>query len=114
MSQVLFLPHFLKQTKKLQKRYRGFQDGLIAELEAFNPDRTSSLGSSLYKVRFTCMGLSKGKSGSFRGIVYYFLAKDVVIPVMAYFKGHHENVSRNDIEFHLQKILVELQNYKFL
>lgn len=113
MVRVLFLPHFVKQGKTLQKRYFGFREGLSAILEIFDPTRAVFLGKQLYKIRFSCKGLKKGKSGSFRAIVWYLELKNLLIPVMAYFKGDISHVSKRDIEYHLSIILDELRQSHF-
>lgn len=113
MVRVLFLPHFVKQSKTLQKRYFGFREGLSDTLENFDPTRAVFLGKQLYKIRFSCKGLMKGKSGSFRIIVWYLELKKVVIPVMAYFKGDMSNVTKREIEYHLRIIVDELKQSQF-
>ena len=63
-------PHFLKELKRLSKRYRSLKEDvnlLVASLHE-NPFQGTDLGKGLHKIRMAISAKGKGKSGGARVI----------------------------------------------
>jgi hypothetical protein len=109
MRQVILTSYFLKQSKSLFKKYRHLKAELIEALNNFIPDSSICLGHQLYKVRLQSYDLPKGKSKSFRLIVFLFQHNQVITPIYLYFKGNKININRQEIEDYLKMVIAELE-----
>ena len=109
MYKFYLTDYFLKRTKKLQKRFRHLKDDLILALESFDERMAESLGHNLYKLRCRSRDMSKGKSGSLRLVVFIYRQKNTLLPIVVYFKGDQENISKAEIIGHLSIVLMEVQ-----
>ena len=109
MRQVLILPYFAKQLKYYTKKYRDLSEAVAQTLEGFDEARAVSLGRHLYKLRLKTRHLPRGKSSSFRLIILSAEVSQCLVPVMIYFKGVKANVSRKELNDHLEVILFELR-----
>lgn len=115
--EVVFLPAFEKDLKKLSKRYRTLDDDLDAfietELKLFHKlgidhgwiVRVSGLdldSPKVYKARrFACKALKgKGSKTGIRVIYAHFEDDDRIELVEMYFKGDKENEDRARIRTH--------------
>jgi len=108
MLEIVILPHFQKQLKQYKKKFSGLKEALLSELNSFKKERAIGLGRDLYKIRLSIKGLQKGKSGSFRVILFIAEVEQYLIPITLYFKGDTENLTKKDLEKHLATILQEL------
>ncbi len=100
---------FLKNIKKLSKKYRRIKKDflpLLEELEAgqFVGDPISGFDNEIYKVRVPSSDQQKGKSGGFRLIYYTVLENKEIILLTMYAKAKQSNIRKNEI----QKILDQL------
>lgn len=111
MGQVLFLPHFRHQLKNYLKRYRHLMEDVLLELENFDKRRYIYLGRGVYKIRLKSSDIPKGKSKSFRLLVLFVEIESIVVPLTLYFKGGREDMSKKEINRHLDIILFELRLY---
>lgn len=109
MYDVYLTDYFLKQLKKLLKKYRHLRGDLIKSLNNFKPDLSIPLGQNLYKLRLRSSDIAKGKSGSLRLIVFLLRLKNIVVPVVIYFKGDREVIDQKEIEYHLTRTLAEVR-----
>lgn len=100
--------YFLKQLKQLLKKYPKLANDLTVQLENFKKELAVPLGHKLYKIRLKSSDLSKGKSKSFRLIIFIWEFKRILVPITIYFKGDLENISQQDIEYHLTRVLEEI------
>ncbi len=114
MYQVIILPYFRRQIKPLVKRYRHFKDDVISVLENFDKSNCVSLGANVYKMRFKVTDIPKGKSKSFRMIVLLVEVEKFVVPVCVYFKGDRQDISKKEINRHLEVSLLELRLEKLV
>ena len=112
MHQVYLPEHFIRQLKSYRKKYRHFEEDLVRTLENFQPELSDRLGNKLYKVRMKSRDLPRGKSKSFRIIIFLVEIKKLVVPLTLYFKGDQQDVSGKEIEYHLQIVLEEIQKNK--
>lgn len=109
MLQPLLLPHFKKQLKRLLKKYPRLQNSLIETLETFQKQNEVHLGRNIYKVRLQSKDISRGKNKSFRLIVLLIEIEGLLVPVTVYFKGDKANISKQELNDHLETILFELR-----
>lgn len=109
MYKIIALPHFRKQLKKIAKKYRYLKQAIIKTLENFNKKQGAHIGKNVYKIRLKSKDISRGKSKSFRLIVLIIEVKKYLVPITIYFKGDKANISKKEINYHLELILPELQ-----
>lgn len=102
--------HFKKQLKPYLKKYRHLLDDLINVLKNFDRRQASSLGANTYKIRIPSSDLPKGKSHAFRTIVLLIEEDHLITPLVIYFKGDRDNISRKEIRYHAEIIRKELNN----
>ena len=96
---IKLLSNFIKEVKKLSKKYKKIGDDLKElqnELLA-NPKSGIHLGNNCYKIRVANSSIPSGKSGGFRVIYYYFDANSVIYLMSIYAKSDLENISDEKI-----------------
>ncbi len=95
--------HFLKEIKRLAKKYRSLKQDLQAlqdELER-NPLAGVELGRGVRKLRKAIGSKNRGKSHGARVITYTYIineAEGIVNLIFIYDKEERENISRKEIE----------------
>ena len=100
---ILPLPTFVRETKRLLKRYRSLWkdlEGLQEELLA-NPALGTDLGRGLRKVRMRISSKGKGKSGGARVITFTVIAsvdETTINLLYIYDKSERENISPKEID----------------
>lgn len=107
MYQPLILPHFKKQLKQLSKKYRYLKSEVIAVLESFNRVQHQSLGHNLYKVRIKSKDIKRGKDKSFRLVIFVIEVQKYIVPITVYYKGDRKDITKKEINDHLEIILLE-------
>lgn len=110
MYKFWIAPHFKSQLKPYVKKYRSLKNDLTDTLERFRKNQASPLGKNIYKLRLKCSEIKRGKSKSFRLIVFIMEMKKLLIPIAIYFKGDRTDISRKEINYHLAIIISELKN----
>ncbi|MBP7478425.1 MAG: addiction module toxin RelE, partial [Chitinophagales bacterium] len=65
---IIAVPTFKKELKKLAKKYDSLKTDLAALFESLevNPEQGISLGNNCYKIRLAISSKNKGKSGGAR------------------------------------------------
>ena len=113
-NEVIFLPEFEKDFKKLAKRFRTLQEDLQnfieIQLKLLHKDKIDNLGivripglaaerPFIYKARkFACKALKgKGSNSGIRIIYAYFEDKDKIEFIEIYYKGDQDNEDRQRI-----------------
>lgn len=114
MYQVYLADHFLRQLKFYLKKYRNLENDLVATLQNFTLSSTMPLGRKLYKIRLKSSDIPRGKSKSFRLIVFLLEVKNVIVPIALYFKGERQDISEKEIEYHLAMVLADIKSLKYL
>ena len=109
MYQPLVLPYFRRQLKKLSKKYRHLKEAVVDTLDSFQKSENVHLGHNVYKIRIKTKDIQRGKSKSFRLIVLIVENEGFVVPICIYFKGEREDISKKEINDHLETILLEMQ-----
>jgi len=96
---ILSLDNFLKEIKKLHKRYKSITKDLKQLKKELNENPKSGikLGNNCYKIRLANSSVPTGKSGGFRVIYYYVDINDNIFLVHIYSKSDTGNISENRI-----------------
>lgn len=92
---IKLLANFIKEVKKLSKKYKKIGDDLQElqnELLA-NPKSGIHLGNNCYKIRVANASIPSGKSCGFRVIYYYLDTNGVIYLMSIYAKSDLENLS---------------------
>lgn len=94
---------FLKNIKKLSKKYRRIKKDflpLLEELEAgqFIGNPISGFNDKIYKVRVPSSDQQKGKSGGFMLIYYTIIDDKEIILLTMYAKAKQSNIRKNEIQ----------------
>lgn len=114
MYQAYLTDYFLRQLKPHIKKFRNLEKDLIESLQVFSPETSDYLGHKLYKIRLKSSDVPKGKSKSFRMIVFVLEIKKVLTPINIYFKSDRKDISEKEIEGHLENVLIEIRKRKSL
>lgn len=109
MFQTIILPHFKKQLKNYLKKYPNLKDGVIFALEQFNKTSWPCLGHGVYKIRVRTKDIPKEKNKSFRVVALLIEVEHFLIPITIYFKGDQEDITKKEINNHLEIIINELE-----
>ena len=109
MYQTIILLHFKRQLKLHTKKYRHLKKAVIKELEQFQKSKHTSLGGNIYKIRIKSKDIPKGKSKSFRLLILVMELEKYLVPITIYFKGDQEEITKKEINNHLETIVLELQ-----
>ena len=100
MFDIIPTPRFLRQVKKLKKKYAS----LVSELMEFeqslseSPTQGTDLGNSTYKVRLAIESKNSGKSGGARIITYVVTEQKEVYLVSIYDKSEISTIKDSDIK----------------
>lgn len=96
---IVALPKFRKQIKKLSKKYASlkldFAD-FLEDLES-NPEQGTYLGKNCYKVRLAIKSKGKGKSGGVRIITNILITDSIIYLLTIYDKSEKENLTDNEL-----------------
>lgn len=100
---ILPLPTFMRETKRLLKRYRSLWKDLevLQEELLANPALGTDLGRGLRKVRMRISSKGKGKSGGARVITFTVIAsvdETTINLLYIYDKSERENISPKEID----------------
>lgn len=80
---------------------------MIEVLNAFKKETAISIGSGVYKIRLK--GQGKGKSGGYRLYIFIMEIEGILTPICIYSKNEKENLTYNELSWHLEKIEGELK-----
>lgn len=105
---ILFSEHFKRQLKKLKKKYPHVKDDLLGVMNSMNLHEQISIGRSIYKIRIPSKDMKKGKSGGFRAYLYFYLQKDLLLPLCIYPKSETESITDNELQYHFDQTIREL------
>lgn len=106
--QFIFSKHFLKQLKLYSRKFKRLEQDLVKTLKRFDKRQAVRLRGNAYKIRFRASDLPKGKSGSFRLIIYVYEKGSLLLPLTLYLKSERDNISMEEVDKHLTIVLVEV------
>ncbi len=97
---ILTIPPFDKQLKRLAKKYPSIKSDiiqLITELQE-QPNSGTHLGNNCYKVRMAITSKGKGKSAGARIITHFILKSENIYMLSIYDKGDQSTIDDNEID----------------
>ena len=103
---VLTIPPFDKQLKRLAKKYASLKEeynALIDKLEG-NPQEGVSLGNNCFKIRLAIASKGRGKSGGARIITHFYVENDAVFLLTIYDKSEQADISDKELKELLSEI----------
>lgn len=91
-------PVFVRELKRLSKKYRTLKDDVeqLGDQLARDAPLGTPIGKGCYKVRMAIGSKGKGKSGGARVITYVRVVKKVVVLLTMYDKSEKENISDSE------------------
>lgn len=89
-------PEFLRNLKKLKKRYPHVRDDVTAFRQLFDSgklpgDKVQGVGYEVYKARLRNSDARRGKSGGYR-VIYYLRQADAILLVTIYSKSDQSDI----------------------
>lgn len=105
---IFFSCHFKRQLKKLQKKFPRARDDLLQKIETLDLKNEISIGQSIYKIRIKSTDLQKGQSGGFCLYMYFFVQKDLLVPLCIYTKSDQISISETELQYHCDKTIEEV------
>ncbi|MFN0277413.1 MAG: type II toxin-antitoxin system RelE/ParE family toxin [Pyrinomonadaceae bacterium] len=108
-NKIVILPEFLREAKRLAKKYRSFTSDLERFTRELKKDALigASLGGNLRKVRLAIRSKGSGKSGGARVITYVLLAEDTIYLLTIYDKSETETVPLDELKALAKRIKTE-------
>jgi len=105
---ILTIPPFDKQLKRLAKKYPSLKNEFAELLESLeqDPKQGANLGNNCYKIRISIVSKGKGKSGGGRVITNFVIAEETVFLISIYDKSEKENLTDKEL-FELLKYVPE-------
>lgn len=97
---VLTIPPFDKQLKRLVKKYPSLKNEFAELLESLEqePEQGTNLGNNCYKIRIAIASKGKGKSGGARVITNFVIAEETVFLISIYDKSEKENLTDKELD----------------
>ena len=97
---IIAVPTFRKELKKLAKKYHSLKTDLAVLFESLeeNPTQGTSLGRNCYKIRLAISSKGKGKSGGARLITNFVIADDTIYLLSIYDKSDKENLTDKELD----------------
>ena len=103
---VLTIPPFDKQLKRLAKKYPSLKNDFFQLLETLqvDPKQGTALSKNCFKIRLAIKSKGKGKSGGARVITNFVLTNDTVYLLSIYDKADKETLTNKELEELLQLV----------
>ena len=103
---IIAVPTFKKELKKLAKKYRSLKTDLVALFDILetNPTHGIALGNNCYKIRITITSKGKGKSGGARVITNFIIDENTVYLISIYDKSEKDNLSDKELTLLLKQV----------
>lgn len=97
---ILSIPPFDKQLKRLAKKYASLKDDFAQLLEHLEkePEQGTPLGYNCYKIRLAISSKGKGKSGGARVITNFVISENTVFLLSIYDKGEKESLTDKELK----------------
>lgn len=97
---IIATPEFLKEAKKLGKKYRSLKEDLAVLIEELqqNPTSGTALADNCYKIRLAIKSKGKGKSGGARVITHLFIENETIYLLSLYDKSEQNSISDKEIK----------------
>jgi len=96
---IIAVPTFLKELKKLSKKYKSLKsdlENLFLTLE-INPTIGTPLGKNCYKLRIAITSKGKGKSGGARLITNFVITETTVYLLSIFDKSEKDDLTDKEL-----------------
>lgn len=99
---LVFAERFLRNAKRLQKKYRHIQDAIRELTEQLKRgetpgERIQGIAYVVFKVRIRNTDAGKGKRGGYR-VIYYVKTEDRIVLLTIYAKSEQTDISSENIQ----------------
>ena len=103
---IIAVPTFKKELKKLAKKYRSLKTDLAALFDTLEkkPTQGIALGNNCYKIRITITSKGKGKSGGARVVTNFIIDENTVYLISIYDKSEKDNLSDKELTMLLKQV----------
>ena len=103
---VIAVPKFKKELKKLAKKYPSLKQEFTSLIESLSeePAQGTPLGNNCYKIRLSIASKGKGKSGGGRLITYVVLSQTTVYLLSIYDKSNKATITDKELAELLKEI----------
>jgi len=103
---IIAVPKFRKELKKLAKKYPSLKSDFFALLESLKaePKQGTALGKNCFKIRLAIKSKGKGKSGGARVITNIVVSVDTVFLLSIYDKADKANLTDKELKELLQLV----------
>jgi mRNA-degrading endonuclease RelE of RelBE toxin-antitoxin system len=97
---IIAVPTFKKELKKLARKYRSIKSDLAELFESLeeNPIQGTPLGRNCYKIRLAIGSKGKGKSAGARIITNIFVSEETVYLLSIYDKTEKETITNSELD----------------
>ncbi|MBR08308.1 MAG: hypothetical protein CMP48_11620 [Rickettsiales bacterium] len=98
--EILTIPPFERQLKKLAKKYPSIKQDFATLLISLqeNPEQGTLLGKGCYKVRMAISSKGKGKSGGSRMITHLVIEDQIIYLLSIYDKSEKASISDAELK----------------
>jgi len=96
---ILTIPPFDKQLKRLAKKYPSIKTDLIQLISELKnqPEKGINIGNNCYKLRMAITSKGKGKSAGARVITHFVLKSENIYMLSIYDKAEQSSIDENEI-----------------
>lgn len=103
---ILPIPPFDRQLKKLSKKYPSLKKEYLELIESLeqDPEQGTNLGNNCYKIRLSIASKNKGKSGGAKVITNIVISDEIVYLLCIYDKSEKDNLSDRELSELLQLV----------
>lgn len=104
--EVIAIPNFKREIKKLVKKFPSLKNDFAQLLENLQeePTQGTPLGNNCFKIRMAITSKGKGKSGGSRVITHLKVSHSAVYLLSIYDKSDQENISDKELKELLKEI----------
>ncbi len=97
---ILPIPPFDRQLKRLSKKYSSLKEEFLSLIERLelNPEQGTKLGNNCYKIRIAIASKGEGKSKGARIITNFVVHEETVYLLSIYDKSEKENLTDKELE----------------
>jgi mRNA-degrading endonuclease RelE of RelBE toxin-antitoxin system len=96
---VIAVPKFKKELKKLVTKYPSLKEEFTTLIESLgkDPEQGIPIGKNCFKIRIAIKSKGKGKSGGARVITNIVVSKTIVYLLSIYDKSEKDNITDNEL-----------------
>ena len=103
---ILSIPPFDKQLRRLAKRYPSLKSDFSALLDSLKtePEQGTAIGRNCYKIRIAIKSKGRGKRGGARVITNILISETTVYLLAIYDKSEEENITEKQLSKLIEQV----------